>query len=327
MKHVIRFLKNQRTQGYFISMVMSILLIAFLAVFNPYFFTKTNLLSLQALVAPRTIMAIGMMLLISMGVFDQSVGSIMGMTGIICAYLLNRGLPVIVCILIALVFGALTGLFNGFLVAKGKILPLIATVGTMYVFRGVGFMIISNEVTGSLAGFPQSFLNIGSGTLFGIYPMTFIMVGLLIFFQYVIKNTYLGKRLYYIGGNPASAKSLGFNVDRAMIVAFMICGALCALAGVLSIARFESASRYLGDGLQMDILIACIIGGGSLAGGKGDMLGAFFGTLFVCLLQNCFNLFEINSLLQSVVTGATLVVVVTVDSYLYLKRMRALGQV
>lgn len=327
MKRVIQFLKNQRNQGYFISMLMCLLLIVFLAVFNPYFLTRSNMLSLQALVAPRTIIAIGMMLLISMGVFDQSVGSIMGMTGIICAYLLTRGLPVAVCVLIALAFGTLTGAFNGFLVAKGKILPLIATVGTMYVFRGVGFMIISNEVSGSLSGFPQSFLNLGSGTWFGIYPMTVIMLVLLVVFQYAIKCTYLGKRLYYIGGNPASAKSLGFNVDRAQIIAFMICGALCALAGVLSIARFESASRYLGDGLQMDILIACIIGGGSLAGGKGDMLGAFFGTLFVCLLQNCFNLFEINSLLQSVVTGATLVVVVTIDSSLQLKKMQALGQV
>ena len=327
MKKVTGFLKHLPNQGYFISMVMSILLIAFLALFNPYFFTRTNMLSLQALVAPRTIIAIGMMLLISMGVFDQSVGAIMGMTGIICAYLLTKGIPVVICILIALVFGALTGIFNGFLVAKGKILPLIATVGTMYVFRGVGFMIISSEVSGSLSGFPQSFLNFGSGTLFGIYPMTIIMVVLLVVFQYVIKNTYVGKRLYYIGGNPASAKSLGFNVDKAMIISFMVCGALCALAGVLSIARFESASRYLGDNLQMDILIACIIGGGSLAGGKGDMLGAFFGTLFVCLLQNCFNLFEINSLLQSVVMGATLVIVVTADSYLNLKKMRALGQV
>ena len=327
MKKVLAFLKYLRNQEYFISLLMSVLLFAFLAIFSPHFFTKGNLLSLQATIAPNGIIAIGMMLLISMGVFDQSVGSVMGASGILCAWMLTKSIPVVVCILASLVFGMLIGLLNGLLVAKGKIIPLIATIGTMYTFRGLCFILISSSATGNLYGFPQSFLNIGGSTFLGVYPMTWILLILVIGVQYIIKCTYIGKRFYYIGGNPASAKSLGFNVDRCMIGAFIVCGLLCALSGVLSVARFETASRYLGDGIQLQILIACIIGGGSFAGGKGDMIGALFGTIFVCLLKNCFNLFDLNPLLQSVITGATLVVVVTADSAMHLKKMRALGQV
>lgn len=327
MKKVRKFLNCLRNQDYFISMLMSILLFVFLAVSNPYFFTKGNILSLQASIAPNAIIAVGMMLLISMGVFDQSVGSIMGASGILCAWMLNQEIPIIICILASLVFGMMIGLINGLLVAKGKIIPLIATIGTMYTFRGLCFIMISSSASGNLYGFPQGFLNIGGSTFLGLYPMTWIMFILVIAVQYVIKCTYIGKRLYYIGGNPVSAQSLGFNVDRSLIGAFVVCGMLCALSGVLSVARFESASRYLGDGIQLQILIACIIGGGSFAGGKGDMLGALFGTIFVCLLKNCFNLFDLNPLLQSVITGATLVVVVTIDSAMHLKKMRALGQV
>ena len=160
-----------------------------------------------------------------------------------------------------------------------------------------------------------------------MYNMVWIMLFLLVIIQVVLKNTYIGRSLYYIGGNRTSAISLGFNVKWATIGSFVLSGFLAALAGVLSIARFQSASRYLGQNIQIDILIACIIGGGSLLGGKGDMKGAFFGTVFIALLVNAFNLFEINSLFKSVVVGGALVLVVLFDGYFYLRKMRALGKV
>jgi ribose/xylose/arabinose/galactoside ABC-type transport system permease subunit len=223
--------------------------------------------------------------------------------------------------------GALIGLLNGFLVAVCNIIPLITTIGTMYIFRGFCEMIMTSSLAMSLMGFPQSFLDFGSMRILGLYPMMWIMIILLVAAEIVLKRTYLGRQLYYIGGNQSSARSLGFNVKAAVIICFVISGTLSALAGVVSIARFQSASRYLGQGLQMDILIACIIGGGSLMGGKGDMKGAFFGTAFVALLENAFNLFEINSLFKSVVVGAALVLVVLFDGYVHLKKMRELGRV
>jgi len=316
-----------KKQDSFFGVLASAAFFLVLALFSPYFFQANNLLSMQALIAPRAIMAIGMMLVVIIGMFDLSVGSVMGLAGILCGFLLSQGVAVPLAILLSVALGALIGLLNGVLVAVCNIIPLIATIGTMYIFRGFCEMIMTSNLAMSLRGFPQSFLNFGSMTFLGIYPMLWIMIVLLVVTEFILKRTYFGRQLYYIGGNPSSARSLGFNVKGAIIVCFVISGTLAALAGVLSIARFQSASRYLGQGLQMDILIACIIGGGSLMGGKGDMKGAFFGTAFVALLENAFNLFEINSLFKSVVVGAALILVVLFDGYVHLKKMRELGKV
>ncbi len=324
LKNIYQEFKKQDS---FFGIVATMTFFLILAVFSPYFFQQNNMLSMQALIAPRAIMAIGMMLVVIIGMFDLSVGSTMGLAGITCGFLLSKGVSVTLSILASLGIGALIGLLNGILVAICNIIPLITTIGTMYIFRGFCEMIMTSSLAMSLRGFPQSFLDFGSKTILGMYPMVWIMLGLLIIAEIVLQKTYFGRQLYYIGGNPTSARSLGFNVKAAIIICFVISGTLSALAGILSIARFESASRYLGQGLQMDILIACIIGGGSLMGGKGDMKGAFFGTAFVALLNNAFNLFEINSLFESVVVGAALVLVVLFDGYVHLKKMRELGKV
>ena len=268
-----------------------------------------------------------MMLVLIIGMFDLSVGSIMGLSGIVCAYLLGNQMSITVSVLAGLGTGILIGLINGLLVAVGNIIPLITTIGTMFIFRGFAEMIMTSNLAMSLTGFPKEFLDYGEKTFFGAYIMVWIMLVLLIIAEFVLKRTYLGRQLYYIGGNKASAISLGFNVKWVTIGCFVLSGFLSAVAGVLSIARFQSASRYLGQGIQIDILIACIIGGGSLLGGKGDMKGAFFGTVFIALLVNAFNLFEINSLYKSVVVGAVLVLVVLFDGYIYLRKMQALGKV
>lgn len=324
MKNLLIKLKNQDS---FFSFLASSFFFLILAVFSPYFFKANNLLSLQAIIAPRVIMAAGMMLVIALGMFDLSVGSVMGLAGILCGYLLSRQVPIMITILAALGAGLVVGIINGFLITFGKIIPLIATLGTMIILRGFAEMIMTSKLATSLTGFPKQFIDFGNNSFFGIYTMLWIAIILLAMIQFFIKSTYIGHQIYYIGGNKESAKSLGFSVKWITLGCFAISGFLAALAGVLSIARFQSASRYLGQGIQMDILIACLIGGGSLHGGKGDMKGAIFGTVFIALLENSFNLFEINSLFKSVVIGAVLVIVVMFDGYVHLNKMRKLGRV
>ena len=316
-----------KQQDSFFGILTSLFFFLVLAIGSPYFFMRNNILSLQGVIAPRVIMAIGMMLVVTLGMFDLSVGSVMGLGGIICGYMLSKGVPVMPAIAISILAGAFIGAVNGTLVAYCHIIPLIATIGTMYIFRGFCEMIMTSNLALSLTGFPDSFLRFGSGTFLGLYPMTWIMLVLLVVFQFFLKRTYVGHQLYFIGGNRASAQSLGMNVSTVTLVCFIISGALSSLAGIVSVARFQSSSRYLGQDLHMDILIACIIGGGSLMGGKGDMLGAFFGTAFVALLENAFNLFEINSLFKSVVVGAVLVLVVLFDGYVNMKKMEKLGKI
>lgn len=324
MKNLLNKLRNQDS---FFGFITSLAFFLILATLSPYFFKSSNLYSLQAVIAPRVIIAIGMMLVLILGMFDLSVGSIMGFSGIVCGYMLGHHMSIPVSILGGLGTGVVIGLTNGLLVAVGNIIPLIATIGTMFIFRGFAEMIMTSDKAMSLTGFPEAFLNFGESTFMGMYMMVWIMIFLLVFAEFVLKRTYLGRKLYYIGGNKASAISLGFNVKWVTIGSFVLSGLLSALAGIVSIARFQSASRYLGQGIQIDILIACIIGGGSLLGGKGDMKGAFFGTVFMALLVNAFNLFEINSLFKSVVVGAVLVLVVLFDGYIILRKMRSLGKV
>ena len=330
-----RALNNLKKQDYFFGLLITIAFIIILAIFSPYFLKENNLDSLQTTIAPNAIVAIGMMLLIILGMFDLSVGSVMGMSGIVTGYVLSRtelvqswGDPmvILVAVLAGLAVGLIVGFINGALVAWAKIVPLITTIGTLYIVRGMAEMIMTGDEGYSIIGFPQAFLDFGSVKFLGLYMMTWICIILLVGTGLILKKTHIGRALYYIGGNPGSAVSLGFHVKKITIMSFIVCGVLASIAGILSVARYESASRYLGVDLQLDVLIACIIGGGSLLGGKGDMWGAFFGTAFVTLLQNGFNLFEINPLLKSVVIGAILVLVVAIDGYIYLKKMRALGK-
>ena len=311
----------------FFSFLVCVFFFVCLAVGSPYFFNQQNILSLQASIAPNTMLAVGMMLLIIMGMFDLSVGSIMGFSGIFCAYLLTRNLPVIVAVLIALAAGAAIGALNGILVAYAGISPLIVTIGTQFIFRGLCELIMTSELAVSLTGFPASFLEFGNTRFLGLYPMTWIMLLVVIIFQVILMKTYFGKWFYYIGGNKSSATTMGFQVKGMTFLAFTISGLMSALGGVMSVARSQAASRYLGNGIQVDILIACVVGGGSLLGGKGGVAGALTGTIFLILLDNAFNLFGINSLFKGVVIGGILMLVVAVDGIVALRRMKAQGKI
>jgi ribose transport system permease protein len=312
----------------FFSLALTVIMFLILAIFTPgYFFNINNLDSLQAAIAPSAIIGIGMMLLIITGVFDLSVGSVMGLSGIVCGYFLSNGYSVLISVLSGLAVGLLIGLINGLLVAYAQIPALIVTIGSMYIFKGISETIMTKGEGYSFIGFPQGFLDFGSMKILGLYTMTWICIILLVIFSVFLSKLYAGRVLYYIGGNLESSASLGFDIKKVRVLTFTLSGFLSSVAGILSIARFQSVSRFLGQGIQMNIIIGCIIGGGSLLGGKGTVLGSLLGIAFVTLLKNAFTLFEINVLWQNVVIGAILVLVVVSDGYLYLKKQRELGKI
>lgn len=321
------FMNKLRNFEFFFSLLICVAFFLILAIGSPYFFSQQNLLSLQASIAPYALLAIGMMLLIILGMFDLSVGSVMGFSGILCAYLLTQNMPVFLAVGISLLAGAGIGAINGILVAYAGISPLIATIGTQYIFRGFCELIMTSELAGSLTGFPESFLVLGNTRILGLYPMTWIMLVCIILFQIILMKTHKGRYLYYIGGNKTSASIMGFPVKMVTFLAFVLSGILCSLGGIMSVARSQAASRYLGNGVQVDVLIACVVGGGSLLGGKGEMIGALTGTIFLVLLDNAFNLFEINSLFKSVIIGGILVIVVVADGIMNLRRLKNQGKI
>ena len=309
----------------FITFLFCIVLVVLLSIGSKFFWTSDNLSSLQTSIAPTAIISFGMVLLLICGVFDLSVGAIMVLTGIVYAKLFEVNMSTPVTILIGLGLGILLGLVNGYLVAILRVNPLIATIGTMSVYQGIAMLLMAAyQLT---TKFPASFIHIGTGKFLGLYYMFWVMLLLLILITFFLKYTMKGRQLFFTGGNTEAAKLMGFGTKRIIIGAYVFAGFLAALAGLLSVARFENANRYLGEGMNITAIISCVIGGASFSGGKGSAAGALLGVLCMSLISNVFNLFEIKSTWQNVVIGTILIFVVSLDGYLTLKKQKELGRI
>jgi ribose/xylose/arabinose/galactoside ABC-type transport system permease subunit len=286
-----------------------------------------NVDSIQTAIAPYGITAIGMMILLVSGVFDLSVGSTMGLGGLVTAICLTIGVSPVLAIIIGILSGLLIGLINGIIVEVLKVNALIATIGTMYIGRGISEIVLVGRGYAGYTNFPDRFNNLGRGQFLNIYYMFWIMIALVVIFQLGLRYTKFGRRLFFIGGNYEAAEKLGINARRIRILAFTLTGTLAAFAGILITSRAGIANRYTGVGAHMDIIIACIIGGGSLIGGQGSIIGAISGMTFMVLMSNAFNLFFIPPQWQSIMVGVILLIVIAVDGYVSLSKQKKLGKI
>ncbi len=309
----------------FISAVLCVALVVVLTLAGEVFWTRSNFNSLQASVAPTAIMAFGMMFLLICGYFDLSIGSIMLLSGLLCGKFSQAGASVPAIIVLVLIVGLLVGCLNGFLVSILKINALIATIGVQYI--GYGFTMTLWDKEMQHRKFSPNFIQLGEGQFLGLYYMTWIMLLLLAAFAYFLIYLPQGRRLYFVGGNREASRLIGFNDRRIIFLCYAATGLLSALAGILAVARIQSPTQYMGGGVHMTCVIACVIGGGSFAGGRGSALGAVLGVAFMSLLTNMFNLLEMNAQLQNVVVGLTLIAVIVIDGYVNLKKMREMGKI
>jgi len=315
---------SRRTE--LIAAALSLALFVILGTASPYFFNKYNLESLVAAIAPEGIVALGMMMLLIVGVFDLSVGSTMCLGGLVSAICLTFKVPVPLAVLTGLAAGGAVGLINGALTEIAGVNPLITTIGMMYMVRGVTELTLVSRGKEGYTNFPPAFTNLGQGSTLGLPNMLWILIALLILFEVFVATRRTGANMYLIGGNEQAAVAMGVRKRAIRIGLYVLVGVLAALAGILLDARSGSANRYIGQRSHMNIIIACVIGGGSLAGGRGNMVGALFGTMSLALLNNFFNLFEINQHVQSVTLGLVLLAVVVTDGYLNLRKQRMLGK-
>lgn len=309
-----------------VSVGLALLLLSFLVLARPNFLDQVNLESLQTSLAPYGIMAIGMMILLISGVFDLSVGSTMGLGGLVSAITLTQGASPVVAVLAGIFSGLGVGLINGVIVEIAGVNALIATIGTMYIGRGISEIVLVGRGYAGFTDFPENFINLGRGQFLNAYYMFWILLVLVVIFQFILRYTKFGRQLYYIGGNYESAEHLGINARRIRILAFTLSGFLAAFAGILVTARAGIANRYTGVGAHMDVIIACIIGGGSLIGGQGSIIGALSGMVFMVLISNAFNLYAIPPQWQNILVGFILLVVITVDGYVSLNKQKSLGK-
>jgi ribose/xylose/arabinose/galactoside ABC-type transport system permease subunit len=260
------------------------------------------------------IMAIGMMMLLVGGSFDLSVGSMFSMIGVIVgALMVKNQVHVALAILLGLLIAALGGFINGFVIAKVRVNALITTLGTLGIFRGVAVLVGGPGIT----NLPEGFSNLGQFEFPElIQSPVWLMLILAIVFHYLLGHTRFFRQYYYIGSNPKAASLSGINVQRMQIVGYTIMGLLAGLAGMAFASRVGTSVSIAGDGAELRVITAVILGGASLQGGKGNIIGALIGVFFIALISNVMIIARVDSYWQSIVVGAVLVAAVAMDSIL-----------
>lgn len=282
-----------------------------LAILAPEFRAAGNLKSVMYRTAVVGIIATGQTLVILTGGIDLSVGSVAALCGMFAGLLMrDAGMPVPVAVAGGSMLGLLIGTANGLLVTKGRIPPFIVTLGVMMVARGAT-LLISKGLPAS--GFPESFALLGGGRGWWIPVGITIVIALV--FSVTLALTRFGRTLYAIGGNLASARLSGINVDRMRTGAYALCSLLAGFGGVVLASRTSVASPTAGEGLELDTIAACVIGGASLTGGEGGMVGTLAGALIMNVLVNFCNLKKLDPYWQTVLVGGLIIALVFYDNY------------
>jgi ribose transport system permease protein len=277
------------------------------------FLTTGNLRAVVIGLVPAAIIATGMAILLASGGFDLSVAAVMALCGTIAAWLTVHGVGVAGSIVLTLLLGLGIGGVNGVLVTFLRVNPLIATLGTLSIARGLALVITEGY---NISDLPSSFVQLGEGDHLGFPWMVWIMLGLVVLGDLALRHTRFLRQVYYIGGNERAARLSGIRVDALRVFTYMLSGTLSALAGVLLAARLSTAVPTAGEGLELQVIAAAVIGGASLAGGEGTVLGAVLGVVFLALISNALTLLSVSIFWQQVATGIVLVVAVSLDMLL-----------
>ncbi len=280
------------------------------AIWPDKFFTFNNLSMVLLNLSIEAIVAIGMMILLISGAFDLSVGSVVAFSGGLAGYLMYYyGVFVPVAILAGMGGAVLIGLINGYLVAKVGINPLIQTLAMMGIVRGFALMLSG----AGIQNFPDSFTAIGQTRILGIQSPIWFMIILVIVFSILVSRTVFFRKYYFIGGNEKAAELSGIRVKKMKIISFVIISALAGFAGILLVSRLGAAMSTLGKGMELRVITAVILGGASLMGGQGKIVGAFLGVIFMGLVSNIMIMSRVSGYWQDIVLGGILIIAVWTD--------------
>ena len=283
-----------------------------LAVMSPDFLTVANLLNVMRQVSINALIAFGMTLVILLGGIDLSVGSILALSSVFTATLISRGTDPVVATLVGIASGAVMGAANGLVIAKGKVAPFIATLGTMTILRGLA-LVLSNgsPVTGINSDF---FTMLGGGYVANLIPIPVIWMALMFaVIWFVLKKTVFGRHVYAVGGNEEASRLSGVSVDGVKIWVYTLSGAMSAMAGIILTSRLNSAQPTAGAGYELDAIAAVVLGGTSLTGGRGWIFGTLVGALLIGVLNNGLNLLGVSSFYQQVIKGVVILLAVLID--------------
>lgn len=311
-----KFLLEQR------SIIALLVLIGVVSAINPNFFTVDNILNILRQTSVNAIIAVGMTFVILIAGIDLSVGSILALTGAFAASMVGTELSILLVIPAVLLIGTLLGTLSGVIVAKGKVQAFIATLVTMTLLRGVTMVYTDGRpISIGFSDTADAFAFLGTGYLFGIPVPIWLMAIVFLISWYVLKHTKMGRYIYALGGNEAATQLSGINVDKVKIFVFAVSGFLSALAGLIVTSRLSSAQPTAGVTYELDAIAAVVVGGTSLMGGKGRVMGTLIGALIIGFLNNALNLLDISSYYQMIAKALVILVAVLADNYLGSKKL------
>lgn len=307
MKNLMKTILGNEVIGVLIAFLM---LCATLSFLSPYFLTSKNIFNVLRQFSLIGILAVGEALIIITAGIDLSVGATVAITACLAAMLTVSGMPPIIVFILTLVLGAVVGCINGLLITKIKINPFIVTMGMMSVIRGATLLITD----GLPINFESSLAYLGNGYI-GLVPVPVIIMFLVVVIGYVFANNSLtGRNIYAVGNNQRAAILSGIRADRVKLLVYVIMGLLAALCGIMLAGNLNSADPSFGTGYEMDVIAAVVIGGVSLAGGGGSMIGVIIGAALMGVLRNGFVLLGISAYWQTVTIGLVIIAAVSMDS-------------
>ena len=287
-------------------------LIIIMTILSPVFLTPRNIANVIKQITLNGILAIGMTTVILTGGIDLSVGSVVALSSIVAAIFGKEGggYPILVPIVLGILTGTAIGAINGFGVSYLRIPPFIVTLSTMTIVRGVA-LLVTNGVP--VFGLSAAMISLANGTTLGLPNLIFFLLATFLIVLFLLNATVFGKRIYAVGGNEAAARYAGVNARGIKTAAYTICGFCAGLAGVLVASRITSGNPTTGDGYELDAIAAAVIGGVSMSGGKGFLLGTIVGALIIGVVQNGLDILGISTYYQDVIQGVIILVAVLVD--------------
>jgi len=315
---IIKYCKNSKmfaTEGTLLTIL--IFLATFLSIASQFFLTIENITNLVRHTSIVGVVAIGMTFVIISGGIDLSVGSVLGFSGMTAAILMRDGNNIYIAIIVGILLGTVIGVINGVIIHKGKVPPFIATMGSMIVVRGV-IMLISGARM--VSGLPREFTNFSQHGFLGVPNLFIVWLSIMFLADFLAKRSLFGRNIHAIGSNVEASRLSGIKIQNNIIKVYAFCAFMASVSGIMMTSRLASGVPTGGDGFELDAIAAAVIGGASLSGAEGTVLGTVLGAFIMAMLRNGGTLMGINPFLLQIAIGSIVVAAVLIDKQKKSKR-------
>jgi len=318
LSKIIKYCKNTKifaTEGTLLTIL--IFLATFLSIASQFFLTFENITNLVRHTSIVGVVAIGMTFVIISGGIDLSVGSVLGFSGMTAAILMRDGNNIYIAIIAGILSGTVIGVINGVIIHKGKVPPFIATMGSMIVVRGV-IMLISGARM--VSGLPREFTNFSQHGFLGVPNLFIVWLSIMFLADFLAKRSLFGRNIHAIGSNVEASRLSGIKIQNNIIKVYAFCAFMASVSGIMMTSRLASGVPTGGDGFELDAIAAAVIGGASLSGAEGTVLGTVLGAFIMAMLRNGGTLMGINPFLLQIAIGSIVVAAVLIDKQKKSKR-------